>query len=112
MEIWLRHHAYGRKHCHWNVPIHVSPDPDGAVEIAYSITSVYQGKDYATEAAAALIDYACKNGGVCVIRANTLPETKASTRVLQKCGFKKVGEIVDPEGMIRRGNYILKRSPR
>jgi ribosomal-protein-alanine N-acetyltransferase len=73
------------------------PTPGGAVEIAYSIAPGYEGKGYATEAAAALIDYACKNGRVRTIRADTLPETNASTRVLQKCGFKKVGEIVDPE---------------
>ena len=73
------------------------PTPDGAVEIAYSIAPGYEGKGYATEAAAALIDYACKNGRVRTIRADTLPQTSASTRVLEKCGFKKAGEIVDPE---------------
>jgi ribosomal-protein-alanine N-acetyltransferase len=73
------------------------PTPDGAVEIAYSIAPGYEGKGYATEAAAALIDFACKNGRVRTIRADTRPETNASTRVLEKCGFKKVREVVDPE---------------
>jgi RimJ/RimL family protein N-acetyltransferase len=27
-----------------------------------------------------------------------LPEPNASTRVLEKCGFKKTKELIDPEG--------------
>jgi RimJ/RimL family protein N-acetyltransferase len=72
------------------------PDSDGAVEIAYSIAPAYQGKGYATEAARALIDYA-SNGRVRTVCAHTLAEVNASTRVLEKCGFKKVGEIIDSE---------------
>lgn len=30
-------------------------------------------------------------------RAHTLPERNASTRVLEKCGFTLVGEVVDPD---------------
>jgi ribosomal-protein-alanine N-acetyltransferase len=73
------------------------PDSDGLVEIAYGIAPTYQGKGYATEAAMALIDYAIESGRVRTIRAHTLPETNASTRVLEKCGLKKIGEIRDPE---------------
>lgn len=73
------------------------PDPDGAVEIAYSIAPNYQGKGYATEAATALADYALNSGRVKTVRAHTLPEFNASTRVLEKCGFRKTGEILDSE---------------
>ena len=31
------------------------------------------------------------------VRAHTLPEANASTRVLTKCGFEFVGEVTDPE---------------
>ena len=51
----------------------------------------------ATEAAQALIDYATACGEVRLIRAHTLPEGVASMRVLEKCGFRFVGETVDPE---------------
>ena len=73
------------------------PGPDGVVEIAYGIAPSYQGKGYATELANALIDFVLRNKNIRTIRAHTLPETSASTRVLQKCGFKKVRETIDPE---------------
>jgi len=38
-----------------------------------------------------------------LIRAHTLPEPNASTRVLQKCGFEQVGEVTDAEdGLVWR----------
>ena len=73
------------------------PPIDGVVEIAYAIHSEYEGKGYATEAAQALIDYATVCGEVRLIRAHTLPGGVASMRVLEKCGFRFVGETVDPE---------------
>jgi ribosomal-protein-alanine N-acetyltransferase len=73
------------------------PDPDGVVEIAYGIAPPYQGRGYATEVANALIDFASRDAHVKRVRAHTLAQTNASTRVLEKCGFKKTGETVDPE---------------
>jgi ribosomal-protein-alanine N-acetyltransferase len=38
-----------------------------------------------------------------VVRAHTLPNPNASTRVLTKCGFHRVGEVIDPEdGLVWR----------
>ena len=73
------------------------PAADGAVEIAYGVVPAYQGRGFATEAAHALVAYAFASGRVRVVRAHTLPEPNASTRVLAKCGFRYVGEVVDPE---------------
>jgi ribosomal-protein-alanine N-acetyltransferase len=73
------------------------PDSDGAVEIAYSIAPVYERKGFATEAAAALIDFASRSGCVSIVRAHTLPEVSPSTSVLEKCSFRKAGEIIDSE---------------
>ena len=73
------------------------PDSEGVAEIAYGIAPAYQGKGYATEVANALIDFASRDPRVKIIRAHTLAETNASTGVLKKCGFKKVGETIDPE---------------
>ena len=79
------------------------PEADGVVEIAYGVAPEHQGKGYATEAAAALVSYAFSNGQVRVVRAHTLPEANASTRVLTKCGFQRVGEVIDPEdGLVWR----------
>ena len=89
------------------------PDPDGAVEIAYSIAPNYQGKGYATEAAIAIVDYALNSDRVKTVCAHTLPEFNASTRVLEKCGFKRIGEIVDPErNLVWRWEKNLMRAVR
>ena len=79
------------------------PDADGMVEIAYGIAPEHQGKGYATEAAAALVSYALASGEVRIVRAHTLPLPNASTRVLTKCGFRKIGEVMDPDdGLVWR----------
>lgn len=79
------------------------PDEQGMVEIAYGIVPDYEGRGYATEAAAALVDFAREDSRVYLIRAHTLPAANASTRVLTKCGFEHIGEIVDPEdGLVWR----------
>ena len=79
------------------------PNADGAVEIAYGIDPDYRGNGYATEAAQALVTYAFKNSKVHVVKAHTLPEANASTQVLTKCGFKQVGEVIDPDdGLVWR----------
>jgi ribosomal-protein-alanine N-acetyltransferase len=79
------------------------PDEEGVVEIAYGIVSGYQGRGYATEAAAALVAFASGSGRVRLVRAHTRPTPNASTRVLAKCGFKRIGEVEDPEdGLVWR----------
>jgi ribosomal-protein-alanine N-acetyltransferase len=75
---------------------------DSIVEIAYGVESAYRQRGYATEAARALLDFAFRSG-VALVRAHTLPAESASTRVLTKCGFERVGEVVDPEdGLVWR----------
>ena len=79
------------------------PGADKAVEIAYMIAPDHQGKGYATEAANALVAFAFNTGQIRVVRAHTLREQNASTRVLAKCGFGHVGDVTDPEdGLVWR----------
>lgn len=79
------------------------PDATGGVEIAYGIVPEFQGRGYATEAAEALVRYAQADPRMRIIRAHTLPERNASTRVLEKCGFARVGELVhETDGQIWR----------
>ena len=79
------------------------PPVEGAVEIAYAIAPDWQGKGFATEAATALTDFAFGSADVRVVRAHTLPAANASTKVLAKCGFRRVGEVIDPEdGLVWR----------
>ena len=73
------------------------PDQEGMVEIAYGIVPTFQGRGYATEAVEAGVAFAFGNGRVCLVRAHTLPTPNASTRVLARCGFERIGEVVDVE---------------
>jgi RimJ/RimL family protein N-acetyltransferase len=73
------------------------PDQDGTVEIAYAIDRVHQRKGYATEAAEAMVTYAFRDDRVRTVIAHTISNTNASARVLTKCGFRCVGQVMDPE---------------
>jgi len=73
------------------------PDNDGMVEVAYGIVPAFQGFGYATEATQALVEYAFASGLVERVRAHTLPTPNASTRVLTKCGFAHVANVIDPD---------------
>jgi RimJ/RimL family protein N-acetyltransferase len=73
------------------------PDDNGMVEIAYGIVPAFEGRGYATEAAAELVRFAFADSRVCRIWAHTLPESNASTRVLTKNGFDLRGDQDDPE---------------
>lgn len=82
-------------------------DVNGVVEIAYGIAPEHQGRGYATEVARALVAYALESDSVKLIRAHTLPTANASTKVLTKCGFEFVGEVIEPEdGVVWRWELI------
>ena len=83
------------------------PPADGVVEIAYGVAPEVQGKGYATEAAQALTDFARSFKEIRIIRAHTLPDGVASQRVLAKCGYAHVGEVIDPEdGLVWRFEWV------
>jgi RimJ/RimL family protein N-acetyltransferase len=78
-------------------------DEKGMVEIAYGIVPEHQGRGYATEVAQALVAFALESESVKLVRAHTLPSPNASTKVLAKCGFKFVGEVIEPDdGLVWR----------
>ena len=64
----------------------------GVAEIGYGIADDYQGHGYATEAVAALTDWAFRQPGVMCIMAETEETNTASQRVLKKTGFIPTGE--------------------
>ena len=79
------------------------PPKEGMVEIAYGVSPEVEGQGYATEAAQALTDFARASKDVRIIRAHTLPTGRASQRVLAKCGYQHVGEVIDPDdGLVWR----------
>ena len=73
------------------------PDADGIVEIAYFTFPNFEGRGIASAMAMGLVERAGGSIGVRLLLAHTLPETSASTRVLEKAGFRRVGEVIDPE---------------
>jgi [ribosomal protein S5]-alanine N-acetyltransferase len=79
------------------------PDPDGVVEVSDAIDPAHRGRGYATEAARALAAFAFASGRVRRVRAHTKPDNRGSARVVEKCGFARVGEVIDPEdGLVCR----------
>jgi RimJ/RimL family protein N-acetyltransferase len=82
------------------------PDAEGVVEVAYGIDPAHRGRGFATEAARALVEFAFASGRVRRVRAHTKPGNSASTRVLAKCGFRLLGEVIDPEdGLVCRWEW-------
>jgi RimJ/RimL family protein N-acetyltransferase len=76
---------------------------EGVVEIAYGTDAGFRGQGYATEAAAALVAFAFADPRVDAVRAHTMRGAHASARVLTKCGFHLLGEVMDPDdGLVRR----------
>jgi RimJ/RimL family protein N-acetyltransferase len=67
-----------------------APNERGEVEIGYGIADSYQGRGVATEAVAALCDFARRGAGF--VLAETDRDNLASQRVLEKCGFQCVEE--------------------
>lgn len=85
------------------------PTHDGVVELGYEIIPDYRNRGLATEMTNGLIENAFKDYRVKSIIAHTLGQKNPSVSVLMKCGFKKVGEIDDPEdGLIWRWELTKK----
>lgn len=73
------------------------PDSAGQIEIGYGIATSFRNHGYASEALAALADFAAAQPGVTAVRAHTLAVHCASARVLEKCGFHQVREVFDED---------------
>jgi RimJ/RimL family protein N-acetyltransferase len=81
------------------------PDPQGEVEIGYSILSQFRNRGYATEAVMRLVSWALTHQRVNAVIAETLPYLKQSIRVLEKNGFRFAGAGSE-HGVVR---YRLER---
>ncbi|NNC89877.1 MAG: GNAT family N-acetyltransferase [Akkermansiaceae bacterium] len=69
----------------------------GRVEIAYFTFPGNEGRGVATRMAEALIEIASQEAPRIRVCAQTLPERNASTRILEKLGFRRTGELQHPE---------------
>jgi RimJ/RimL family protein N-acetyltransferase len=67
----------------------VGPPQSGAVMVGYAIVPVARRQGYATEAIAAISDWALAEPDVEEVRAQTLPDNEASVRALLRAGFEE-----------------------
>jgi RimJ/RimL family protein N-acetyltransferase len=81
---------------------------DGGVELGYGIVAEHQRRGYATEATRALIEHSFASPHVQRVIAETLPGLVSSIGVMEKCGFRFIGDGSEP-GVIR---YEILRTPR
>ena len=73
---------------------------DGTVEVGYGIVSDHRRRGYAVEATRALLTRAFAESAVRRAIAETLPELTPSIGVLEKCGFRFIGDGAET-GVIR-----------
>lgn len=67
------------------------PDDEGAVEIGYSVVPAFEGRGFATELVAALVDHAFLDSRVTRVIAHTTSENVRSVKVLERTGFTFTG---------------------
>lgn len=77
----------------------------GTVAIGYSVLRQYQGRGFATEAVAALVQWAFSHQDVSWIIAEVADDNRRSASVLEKNGFVKTGSGTDE----RTSRYELRR---
>ena len=70
-----------------------SPPAEGRIEIAYFTFPKFEGRGYATNMASGLVGVAQNHDPTLTIYAQTLPDRNASHRILEKLGFRRIGEV-------------------
>jgi RimJ/RimL family protein N-acetyltransferase len=85
-----------------HIGFHSQPGPDylreyapEGVEFGYTIYPHYQRQGYASEACAALMDWATADHDVHQFIVTIAPDNVPSQRIAQRFGFSKVGEYMD-----------------
>ena len=74
---------------------HGPPDPDGVVEVAYTVAPQYRLRGYAKAILAALLRRADADPRVTAVRASIRPDNLGSRKVIAGFGFRKIGEQWD-----------------
>lgn len=76
---------------------HGPPDEAGMVEIGYSIDPLYRRQGHARAALRILLEVAASDPHVNVVRASVRPDNLASRALIDRHGFRVVGEQWDDE---------------
>ncbi|MBK8686132.1 MAG: GNAT family N-acetyltransferase [Chitinophagaceae bacterium] len=83
--------------------VNIDAENDHA-EIGYILLPEFQGKGFMHEAMQAVIDFSFEKLGVHRLSGTVDPENTASSKVLEKCGFKLEGHLREHE--IFEGRYL------
>ena len=83
---------------------HWVSQPNGTMELGYSIAETFWGQGYIPEACQALIDYLFRECAVERLQARVVVGNDASDRVLEKLGFTKEGVLRSL--VFRRGAWL------
>lgn len=85
------------------------PPDKGVAEIEYAVSPSRQRRGIASDVVGQLVEQA-RRAGLTMVRAHTLAEENASTRVLSRFGFVRTGEIREPdEGRVWRWELDLRK---
>jgi RimJ/RimL family protein N-acetyltransferase len=86
------------------------PKAENLLELGYYLKPAFWGAGLATEAAAAVAEYAFGTLRVEALFAGHHPANRASQRVLEKLGFERAGEeFYEPSGVVEP-TYLLPKS--
>lgn len=80
---------------------------DDEIDLGYRFKEEYWGNGYGYEAAKATIDYGFKNLKLKRIVATALPQNTASWKIMEKCGMKCIGEMVDKDKWLVKKHEIV-----
>jgi [ribosomal protein S5]-alanine N-acetyltransferase len=86
------------------------PPKDGVVELGYEIAEGRRGRGLATAATRAMLAEAFTDERVTTVIAHTLAERNASTRVLEKTGFRYDGEAGEDGEVVWRFSLTRRAS--
>lgn len=75
-------------------------------ELGYGLDFRYHKKGYMTEALKAIIDYSFNTLELKRLLAYTEIRNRSSIALLERCGFKKTGEL-EEKGIITNLNYVM-----
>ena len=80
-----------------SVSFHGPPDEQGMMEIGLGVHSNFQRRGYAVEALTGMWSWVVEQPGVELLRYTVAPDNLASVALVEKFGFERVGQQIDPE---------------
>lgn len=90
---WAVHLKNGDEFIGWCGLKYIKEDDE--IDLGYRFKEAYWGKGYGYEAVKATIDYGFNNLKLKRIVATALPQNIASWKIMEKCGMKCIGDVID-----------------